>query len=131
MTTRRKRLLSGGAVSTTPNPPNRVRAVAGLAFAAMCVVSASGVATAREISYERVPVAEGVFGAPMREWLRGPFGAYAQERLLGTDLGLFEPETVRSMLDEHRSGAADHSLHLWVLLNLVLWHDHWIAGRAL
>ena len=23
---------------------------------------------------------------------------------------------------------ADRSLHLWVLLNLVLWHDHWIAG---
>jgi asparagine synthase (glutamine-hydrolysing) len=71
------------------------------------------------------------FGAPFREWLLGSFGAYARERLLSSDLGLFEPRRVRQMLDEHSSGAADRSIHLWVLLNLVLWHDHWIAGRSL
>jgi asparagine synthase (glutamine-hydrolysing) len=71
------------------------------------------------------------FGAPMREWLRGPFGDYARERLLGSELALFDSERVRTMLDEHRDETADHSIHLWVLLNLVLWHDHWISGRAL
>jgi asparagine synthase (glutamine-hydrolysing) len=71
------------------------------------------------------------FGAPMREWLRGPFGDYARERLLGSELALFDSERVRTMLDEHHDETADHSIHLWVLLNLVLWHDHWISGRAL
>jgi hypothetical protein len=38
---------------------------------------------------------------------------------------------VTRLLDEHAEGRADHSFPLWTLLNLVLWHDLWIAGRAL
>ena len=68
------------------------------------------------------------FGAPVREWLAGPFGAFAEQRLLGDRTGLFDRQVVRRLWDEHRSKQADRSLHLWVLLNLVLWHDHWIAG---
>jgi asparagine synthase (glutamine-hydrolysing) len=68
------------------------------------------------------------FGAPVREWLAGPFGAFAKNRLLGDRTGLFNGEVVRRLWDEHVSGRVNRSLHLWVLLNLVLWHDHWIAG---
>jgi len=71
------------------------------------------------------------FGAPFREWLRGPFGAYARDRLLGTELDLFHEDRVRAMLNEHTEERADHSFHIWVLLNLVLWHDHWILRRSL
>src|SRR5262245_6839133 len=69
------------------------------------------------------------FGAPMKEWLRGPFGAYAEERLLASDLGLFDAATIRLMLREHSDERANWSFHLWTLLNLVLWHDRWIAGK--
>jgi asparagine synthase (glutamine-hydrolysing) len=69
------------------------------------------------------------FGAPVREWLRGPFGAYARDRLLGSELGLFDRSAVRDLLREHGSGEANWSFHLWTLLNLVMWHDHWIAGK--
>jgi asparagine synthase (glutamine-hydrolysing) len=71
------------------------------------------------------------FGAPFREWFRGPFGGYARERLERTTLDLFDRERVARMLDEHSSEKADHSFHLWVLLNLVLWHDLWVCGRDL
>jgi asparagine synthase (glutamine-hydrolysing) len=71
------------------------------------------------------------FGAPFREWLRGPFGAYARERLRRTEVGLFDTAVLLGMLDEHLAGRADHSIHLWVVLNLVLWHDHWMLGRSL
>jgi len=70
------------------------------------------------------------FGAPFREWFRGPFGGYARERLAGTELELFDRDRVTGMLDEHIAERADHSFPLWVLLNLVLWHDHWFLGRA-
>jgi asparagine synthase (glutamine-hydrolysing) len=29
---------------------------------------------------------------------------------------------VRTMLDEHRSGASDHSRRLWTVLIFMLWH---------
>jgi len=69
------------------------------------------------------------FGAPVREWLRGPFGDYARDKLLGSRTGLFDLSVVRRLLDEQASGQRDWSLHLWVLLNYVLWHNHWILGE--
>jgi asparagine synthase (glutamine-hydrolysing) len=71
------------------------------------------------------------FGAPMREWLCGPFGQFARDRLLAGRHGLFDPGTVQLLFDEHVAGQANWSAHLWTLLNLTLWHDHWIEGRPI
>jgi asparagine synthase (glutamine-hydrolysing) len=71
------------------------------------------------------------FGAPVREWLAGPFGDYARDRLLGSQTGMFDLEVVRQLLDEHAAGRSNWSLHLWVLLNYVMWHEHWIVGQPL
>ena len=71
------------------------------------------------------------FGAPVREWLTGPFGDYARDRLLCSETGLFDLQVVRQLLDEHAAGRNNWSLHLWVLLNFVLWHEHWILDRSL
>jgi asparagine synthase (glutamine-hydrolysing) len=70
------------------------------------------------------------FAAPFREWFREEFGRWALGRLSGDRSGLLDLPYVRGMMLEHRAGDADHSFPLWVLLNLVLWHDHWIEGRA-
>jgi asparagine synthase (glutamine-hydrolysing) len=70
------------------------------------------------------------FGAPFREWLRGPFGDYARDRLLRPGLELFDRERVRELLDAHAAERWDASLHLWTLLNMTLWHDHWMLGRS-
>jgi asparagine synthase (glutamine-hydrolysing) len=35
---------------------------------------------------------------------------------------LVDAAAVRTMLDEHRSGANDHSRRLWTVLIFMLWH---------
>jgi asparagine synthase (glutamine-hydrolysing) len=47
------------------------------------------------------------------------------ERLAST--GLFRPEGVRGLIDEHLSGRADHGRALWGLLNYMMWHELYIA----
>lgn len=64
------------------------------------------------------------FGAPVGTWLRGAQGAALDELLLSSDadpLALFEPTTVRRLIDEHRSGARDHGQRLWTLLTFTTW----------
>jgi asparagine synthase (glutamine-hydrolysing) len=70
------------------------------------------------------------FGAPVREWLAGPFGTFARDRLLGSRTGLFDLAVVRRLLEDHAERRADRSFEIWVLLNYVMWHDHWIRARC-
>lgn len=70
------------------------------------------------------------FAAPVEQWLRGDFGREAEERVMASPLlkdGLIDKTYVRDRFSEHRSGKADHALHLWTLHNLASWHDHWIG----
>ncbi len=72
------------------------------------------------------------FGAPMREWLRGPFGQYARDRLMSGEYrkrGVFNYDFIDWMCKEHQDGRADYSNYIWNLLNFSLWYDHWIARK--
>jgi len=73
------------------------------------------------------------FAAPMADWLRGDFGAVAEETLttspLLDEIGV-RGSALKSMIDDHRQGRADNALHIWTLFNLAAWHRHWIAGEA-
>ena len=69
------------------------------------------------------------FGAPIREWFRTGLGTEYSERLLNSPIwkrDYFNRVFVEQMLIEHRSGRSDWSFHLWALLNLSLWYEHWI-----
>lgn len=71
------------------------------------------------------------FGTPMTEWLRGPFGRHAQERVRSSTLaerGLLDYGAVDALFAAHARGRADWSYHLWNLYNVSAWHDRWIAG---
>jgi asparagine synthase (glutamine-hydrolysing) len=71
------------------------------------------------------------FGAPMVEWLRGPFGRRAQQAVAGSTLierGVLNVAPLNRLFDEHRAGRADWSYHLWNVYNACTWHDRWIAG---
>lgn len=73
------------------------------------------------------------FNAPMAEWLRGEFGGWARDTVLGSHLlerGFFDRERIIELFAEHRAGKRNNALHLWILTNLAAWHDHWIAGGA-
>lgn len=72
------------------------------------------------------------FGAPIREWFRTVSGAEYGERLMTSPIksrGYFDYDFVARMMTEHKNGKQDWSFHLWALLNLSLWYEHWIDGR--
>ncbi|OBG05855.1 asparagine synthase (glutamine-hydrolyzing) [Mycolicibacter sinensis] len=64
------------------------------------------------------------FPVPLRHWLRAGElveWAYATVTATGAD-HLIDVAAVRTMLDEHRVGTADHSRRLWTVLIFMLWH---------
>ncbi len=70
------------------------------------------------------------FSAPVEQWLKGEFGRQAEEKVLSSPLlkeGILSKSYVENRFREHRSGKANHALHLWTLFNLASWHDHWIG----
>jgi len=72
------------------------------------------------------------FGAPIREWFRSGPGQSYSEGLLNSPIwkrDYFNRDFVLRMLAEHRRGKRDWSFHLWALLNLSLWYEHWIDNE--
>ncbi|HEY5908811.1 MAG TPA: asparagine synthase (glutamine-hydrolyzing), partial [Vicinamibacteria bacterium] len=64
------------------------------------------------------------FPVPIGSWLRGRFWPLAEELLLSPrslERGLFDPQVVRNLAQEHRTGAAEHGERLWLLANLEIW----------
>jgi asparagine synthase (glutamine-hydrolysing) len=73
------------------------------------------------------------FGTPMAEWLRGSFGARAQELVRRSSIverGALRLDPLERLFAEHRAGRADWSYHLWNVYNVCAWHDRWVAGTA-
>jgi asparagine synthase (glutamine-hydrolysing) len=69
------------------------------------------------------------FGAPIREWFRTDIGRSYSESLLNSTIrkrDYFNYDFVAKLLDEHRTEKRDWSFHIWALLNLSLWYEHWI-----
>ncbi|MEP6570136.1 MAG: asparagine synthase (glutamine-hydrolyzing) [Acidobacteriota bacterium] len=69
------------------------------------------------------------FGAPIREWFRGASGENLSGLIMNSSIRhreLFDYEFIARLIDEHKRGARDWSFHLWALLNVSLWYDHWI-----
>ena len=69
------------------------------------------------------------FGAPMLQWLRGPFGEAVRAELESTrffDRFPARREVVLDMLDRHREGKAEFSLYVWTVYNAVAWFDYWV-----
>ena len=73
------------------------------------------------------------FGCPIDRWLRRELKELAYDTLLSPAArarGLFRPDFVRRLLDEHCSYRANHHTRLWALLMLELWFRTWIDGEA-
>ncbi|MGE2722887.1 asparagine synthase (glutamine-hydrolyzing) [Mycolicibacterium celeriflavum] len=64
------------------------------------------------------------FPVPIRHWLRaGELLDWAHSMVNSSQAGdLVDLAAVRTMLDEHRDGASDHSRRLWTVLIFMLWH---------
>lgn len=73
------------------------------------------------------------FGVPIEAWLRDELRDLAYDTLLSQGArarGLFRPDYVRRLLDEHCARRRDHHARLWALLMLELWYRMWIDGPA-
>jgi asparagine synthase (glutamine-hydrolysing) len=69
------------------------------------------------------------FGVPVAEWLKGKLRPLARD-LLSPDrvrkAGIFNPDYVTKLQDEHERGVANHRKLLWTLLMFELWHESFI-----
>jgi asparagine synthase (glutamine-hydrolysing) len=70
------------------------------------------------------------FGAPTREWFRGPEGESLVKQLMNSSIrerNFFDYSFIQHLADEHAREVRDWSANLWCLLNLSLWYERWIA----
>jgi asparagine synthase (glutamine-hydrolysing) len=59
------------------------------------------------------------FSVPLGRWLRGPLRARVRSSLLDghvAESGWFDAATIKRLIEQHESGARDHSTPLWTLL---------------
>jgi len=69
------------------------------------------------------------FGIPIGYWFRGAMQPFLRETLLSDKSlgrGLFKPERVRGLINEHVENRKDHSHRIWSLLMLELWFQRFI-----
>ena len=70
---------------------------------------------------------------PIGNWFRGGLREMFGDTLLSPRArarGLFEPASVRRLVDDHVTGRRDHTLRLWLLLVLELWQRQYADGTA-
>jgi len=73
------------------------------------------------------------FGAPMGAWLRSQLLPLMQQVLSPESInarGLFSPQAVKQVIDQHLTQQADHSDHLQALMNLELWCRLYLDGDS-
>ena len=73
------------------------------------------------------------FSCPVDHWFRNELKELAYDTLLSRsarERGLFRPDRVQRLLDEHCSLTRDHHTRLWALLMLELWFRMWIDAPA-
>lgn len=69
------------------------------------------------------------FGVPFAKWLKSELRPLAHDLLSPERLrrnGLFNPEYVAKLQDEHERGVANHRKLLWTLLSFELWRESFV-----
>jgi asparagine synthase (glutamine-hydrolysing) len=69
------------------------------------------------------------FGVPFAKWLKSELRPLAHDLLSPDRLrrsGLFNPEYVAKLQDEHERGVANHRKLLWTLLSFELWRESFV-----
>lgn len=73
------------------------------------------------------------FAAPIDYWLAHDLKPMVDDLISPAQLrrrGVFRPEAVRRMVDEHRSGHSDWSMQIWQFLTLELWMQTFLDGGS-
>jgi asparagine synthase (glutamine-hydrolysing) len=72
------------------------------------------------------------FPVPVGSWFRGAYAPVVEEYVLGSramSRGIFNPDFVRKLVEQHRRGEANHSERLWSLVNFEMWQRQFIDGE--
>jgi asparagine synthase (glutamine-hydrolysing) len=73
------------------------------------------------------------FSVPLRDWFKGGLyemvGDFLDSAHGRLPAEVFSPRKVASVLRDHRTGLADHSRKIWLLLMFAAWHDTYQVGR--
>ena len=73
------------------------------------------------------------FAAPVDYWLAHDLRHMVDDLLSESQIrqrGLFRPEKVRALVDEHRRGVQDWSMQIWQFLTLELWSRVFLDGES-
>jgi asparagine synthase (glutamine-hydrolysing) len=73
------------------------------------------------------------FPVPLGRWFRGAFRPLLDEFVVGERAvarGLFQPDFLQRLVQEHSMGAADHTERLWTLLNFEMWQRIFLDGES-
>ena len=65
------------------------------------------------------------FAVPVEHWFRGPLRKRVRETLLGEeflDMGIFNADYIKDMIDLHQSGKREYSSAIWTLMMLESFH---------
>jgi asparagine synthase (glutamine-hydrolysing) len=72
------------------------------------------------------------FPTPLGSWFRETFRPMLEEFVTGERVvarGLFRPDFLQRLVQEHVSGTADHTERLWTLVNFEMWQRHFLDGE--
>ncbi len=72
------------------------------------------------------------FAVPVAEWLRGALRPWAEDLLAPERLrrqGLFDPDAVHRVWQQHQCGWRNHHNLLWSILMFQAWEDAWATRR--
>ena len=73
------------------------------------------------------------FGIPLDHWFRGELKPLLYDTLLdrtSLNRGLFDPDGVRQLVEQHTSGRWDHSYRLWSLLCFEMWQQTFLDPQS-
>ena len=73
------------------------------------------------------------FGVPVDHWFRGSLREMLADTLFSKrskESGIFDPQAVRTLFNEHQSGHFDRSTQLYALLIFELWQEHFMRGSS-
>jgi asparagine synthase (glutamine-hydrolysing) len=73
------------------------------------------------------------FPVPIGRWFAGEYRRVLDEFVLGSraaQRGLFRPDTIRRIVDEHTRGEGGHAERLWALVNTEIWHRLFLDGES-
>lgn len=72
-----------------------------------------------------------MFTVPIGEWFKDQLREFSRALLLAdrtSDAGVFRPEAVRTVLDEHQSGIGNHTRQIRMLIAFELWRRTFLEG---